>query len=125
MDETKDTGVDYPELDLGGTKYAVKFTRAAIYRLEKAGIVFNPTFIRDAAGKATGASTQFSNIVDVLHIVIKFEGTHDELAEFVYDRRDEISGVLIGAWGKVVLPSLQTRAAQLAAAKTEALQKPN
>ena len=120
MDETKETGVDYPEIELGGEKYPVKFTRGTLYRLSKAGIAFNPTFLKG------GASVQLSNLIDTLHLVIQYPGTAEELTELVYDRRDEISGVLIEAWGKVVLPSLQAKIAALQmAAKPEALQKPN
>jgi hypothetical protein len=108
------TGVEYPTVELGGTKYEVKFTRATLYQLDKAGIVFNPQVVRSTA------SLKFSTIVDTLKLCIAFEGTAEELAELSFDKRDEILVVLVDAWGKVVLPSLQTRAAAIAANKQAA-----
>ena len=120
MDETKETGVDYPEIELGGQKYPIKFTRGTLYRLSKAGIHFNPVFAKG------GYSLDISNLIDTLHMVIQFAGTHEELTELVYDQRWHVSAVLVEAWGKVVLPSLKDHLATLQmAANPEASQKPN
>ncbi len=104
----------FPEIDLGGKKYAVKFTRGTMYRLDKAGIPFSPNVSNNQV------TSKFSNIVDVLHMVVGFEGSHEDLAELIYDRRNEIQTILVEAWGKVVLPSLQAMASAQAAAKPTA-----
>ncbi len=112
MSETNGTGVQYPTIELNGRPYDVKFTRAALYRMEKAGISFRPQF--GLGGKT--AQLPFSNIVDVLKLTTDFEGDHEELAEAVFDRRDEAASILLAAWGNLMLPSLSKRAE--AAAKT-------
>lgn len=114
MPEIKASGTEYPELELGGVTYEVKFTRGILYRLDKAGVTFNPQFTK------TTSTVKLANLIDVLHMVISFEGTHEELAELAYDKRDEVSSKLIQAWGKVVLPSLQARGSAQAAAKPSA-----
>lgn len=111
MDEQKMTGIEYPKVELGGKSYEIKFTRAALYRLDDAGITFNPRFTQ--AGYTIG----LANLVKTLHVVINFEGSHEELAELAYDNRDDIGAKLVDAWGKVVLPSLQAKASAMAAAK--------
>jgi hypothetical protein len=103
------SGVSYPTVELGGVRYEVKFTRATMYRLDKEGIVFNPQFARSSA------TLKFSTIVDTLKLCIAFDGSADELAELCFDKRDEILSVLVESWGKVVLPSIQARAAAKAA----------
>jgi hypothetical protein len=110
MDETKAPG-EFPEIELGGKKYTVKFTRGMLYRLDKMGIQFSPRFTPQ------GSTCTLSNIIDVLHVVIGFEGSHEELAELAYDQRNDIHAKLVEAWGKVVLPSLQAQASAQAAAK--------
>ncbi len=123
MEDTKQvtTAAEFPTLELDGKTYEVKFTRAKLYRMEKAGVVFNPTFLRNADTPGSW-SAKFSEIVDGLRFAIDWGGTLDELSELVFDRRDEILMVLVAAWGKVMLPSLQARNAAIAAQKAQAVQ---
>lgn len=115
MNEEKlTTSPEYPKLELGGKTYELKFTRGLMYRMDKAGVLFNATI------KKTSSTMNFSNIVDVLHMAIRFDGTHEDLAELAFDRRDEITSLLVEAWSKVVLPSLQARVAALSAAQDQA-----
>ncbi len=106
---TIETGVEYPTVELGGALYEVKFTRGVLYRLEKQGVMFNPQRKLNA-GQVTW-HLQFSNIVDVLKECIGFPGTHEELAELCFDQRDEISKILLDAWGNLMLPTLRRREA--------------
>lgn len=94
------TGVEYPTIELGGQQYTVRFSRAMIYRMGKAGVSFAP--------KVDGQNIKmdFAQVVDVLHLAIGFQGTQDELAELVYDKRGEAITVLLQAWGKA-FPSPQ------------------
>jgi hypothetical protein len=108
------TGAEYPTIELGGKQYELKFTRGLQYRLEKAGNAFNPVFTK------TTSTLSLANLIDTLHMMIGFEGTHEELTEIAFDKRDEISAKLIESWGKVVLPSLQARKSAQAAAKPNA-----
>lgn len=110
MEETKAPG-EFPGIELGGETYQVKFTRGLLYRLDKMGIQFSPRFTPQ------GSTCSLSNIIDVLHVVIGFKGTHEELTELAYDKRNEIHEKLVDAWGKVVLPSLQAQQSAQAAAK--------
>ena len=103
--------VEYPKITLGGTEYEVKFTRGLLYRLEKAGIVFTPAI------KNRGASCGLVVLMETLHMAIGFKGTVEELTEIAFDQRDEVLTVLVDGWGKVMLPSLQTRAAAVAKRK--------
>ena len=113
----ENTGVDYPKIELGGKEYEVKFTRGLLYQLDKQGIKFNPQFANNSA------TCGLSAIVDTLKLAIGFEGTADELAELVYDKRDEALTALVNGWGKVVLPSLQAKIAATVA-KTKAAELP-
>ena len=101
----ENTGVDYPTIELGGKTYEVKFTRGLLYQLDKQGIKFNPQFANNSA------TCGLSAIVDTLRLAIGFEGSSEELAELVYDKRDEALTALVNGWGKVVLPSLQAKIA--------------
>lgn len=101
----ENTGVDYPTIELGGKTYEVKFTRGLLYQLDKHGIKFNPQFANNSA------TCGLSAIVDTLRLAIGFEGSAEELAELVYDKRDEALTALVNGWGKVVLPSLQAKIA--------------
>lgn len=120
MEEQITTSAEYPSIELGGTKYEVKFTRGLMYRLDKMGLSFNPTF---ESGKKAW-SGKLSNMVDVLKEAIGFQGTAEELTELCYDKRDEVLSVLVEAWGKVVLPSLNARVAALSAAQANAETNP-
>ena len=108
-----ETGIDYPTIELGGKTYQVKFNRALLYQLDKRGIAFNPQF------RNGGATCGLAAIIDTMQLAIGFEGTADELAELVYDKRDEALTALVAGWGKVVLPSLQAKLAATVA-KTKA-----
>lgn len=104
MDETKDTGVEYPTLTLGdGNTYTVKFTRGTLYRLSKAGVKFSPVFTKNSS------SASLSNVIDTLKVVIDYPGTAEELTEIAFDQKDEILSVLCAAWVKVALPTIQKR----------------
>jgi hypothetical protein len=98
------TGVDYPTLELGGKAYTVKFSRGILYRMGKLGVVFNP---RVANNQVT---MSFTAVVDVMHAVIGFEGTHEDLAELVYDKRGDCVSALMVAWGKAFPPTPQAQA---------------
>lgn len=104
---------EFPSIELGGKTYQLKFTRGALFRLDDAGISFNPAFT------PAGYSIKLANLIRTLHIVIGFAGTHEELAELAFDRRNEIGALLVQAWGKVLLPSLQLRTSALAVANPE------
>lgn len=110
MDEKEMTGQEYPTIELGGKAYELKFTRGMIYRLDKMGIVFAPV-IRQTGPNTTETTVKLSNLIDTLHVVIGFQGTSEELAELAFDKRDELTFKLTDAWRKVVLPSMQARAA--------------
>lgn len=104
------TGVQYPTLTLDGVTYTVKFSRGLLYRMEKLGVKFAPTFPKDDTGKPLGVSMSISNLVDVLHIAIGYPGTHEELAEAVYEQRNDAVTALVVAWGKAFPPRPQPQA---------------
>jgi hypothetical protein len=120
MKEEITTSAEYPKIELGGTIYEVKFTRGLMYRLDKMGLSFSPTF---EAGKKAW-SGKLSNMIDVLKEAIGFEGSAEALTELCYDKRDEVLTVLVEAWGKGVLPSLNARVAALSAAQANAETNP-
>ena len=95
MSELNGTGIEYPTITIGGKVYTVKLTRAALYRLGKAGIKIN---FQTAGDKAL---FDFSNLVDIFHLVCGFAGTHEELAELLFDQRNEFATVLMAALGKI------------------------
>lgn len=107
--EDKSTGVEYPTIELNGTVHTIKFTRAMFYRMGKAGVVFNPVFTGNSA------KIDFHVLVDVMKLAIGFTGSSDELAEMLFDKRDEALRLLVDAWGNLVLPSLKLRAKETAA----------
>ncbi len=90
------TGIDYPTIELGGKIYTVKFSRAILYRMGKAGIELQPKPSPIPGMVQLG----FSNLVDVLHAATGFEGTPEQLAELVYEKRNEASTAIFTAWGK-------------------------
>lgn len=94
MEENKAPG-EFPEIELGGETYQIKFTRGLLYRLDKMGIQFSPRFTPQ------GSTCTLSNIIDVLHVVIGFKGTHEELAELAYDKRNDIHTKLVESWEKL------------------------
>lgn len=121
MAELNGTGVKYPTIKVGDAEYEVKFTRGVLYRLEKAGVIFNPRFTN--GGKTWTLS--FSNVVDVLHACIDFNGTHEQLAELIFDTRDVAANILMEAWGNLMLPSTKRRAAAATAQRqAEAAEAP-
>lgn len=105
--ETEKTGVQYPTVQIGDATYEIRFTAETMYDLGLAGIAFNPKW--DA--QTSTWSCDFTNMCQVLKVVIGFPGTARELAGLVFDTRDDIVVALIDGWGKVVLPSLQRRTA--------------
>lgn len=112
------TGAEYPSIELGGQSYQVKFTRGLMYRMDKLGLSFDAKFTKE--GELIRTTMPYHNIIDVLHMAIGFKGTQEELSEFVYDRRDEIMVLMVGAWGKVALPSINARLSVQSAAKANA-----
>lgn len=105
------TGVQYPTITLDGVTYTVKFSRALLYRMEKMGVKFAPTFPTDEHGKPAGVAMSLANLVDVLHVAIGYRGTHEELAEAVYEQRNDAVTALVVAWGKAFPPRQQPQAA--------------
>jgi hypothetical protein len=103
---TNGSGVDYPTIELGGKTYTVKFSRGLLYRMSKLGVVFAPQVVpnpNDPSKKLIQMS--FVQIVDVLHVAIGFEGTHEELAELVFEHRPQVIDALMAAWGKAFPPA--------------------
>lgn len=113
------TGVQYPTIELGGQTYTVKFSRAMLYRLGKAGVKFSPQFKAPEGDKPGGIQMDFAQVVDVLHLAIGFQGTHDDLAELVFDKRNEAVSAIMLAWGKA-FPSPQIQLREPAGANPEA-----
>ena len=93
------TGVEYPTIELGGVNYTVKFSRGMLYRMGKQGVSFSPKF--PGEGKV---SMDFSQIVDLLCLATGFPGTHEDMAELVYEKRNEAVAALMAAWGKAFPP---------------------
>jgi hypothetical protein len=111
MNEVNGTGIEYPEIELGGKKYVLKLTRGAlVYRISKSGS--NLTDIYQPGQKAIAA------VIDILHCLIKdeFGGTAEQLAELVWengtDKIREVGNAVRIAVGKVFPP---TQAAPVAA----------
>jgi hypothetical protein len=124
MSELNGTGVEYPTIELGGKTYTVKFTGAAMRKMEKAGLQFRPSVVEQADGNK-GVSIGFSNLVDVLMTCIPFQGTVDELADLAWPKvkRDEIATALMQGWGNLWQSSGQLKL-QETAAKTPEPQQP-
>jgi hypothetical protein len=97
--EENGTGVEYPTIELGGKVYTVKFSRKMLYRMGKQNVSFSPTF------SSGSVSMPFAQVVDVLHLATEFPGTQDDLAELVFDKRNEAVTALMGAWGKAFPPA--------------------
>jgi hypothetical protein len=88
------SGIDYPTLTLSdGVTYTVRFTRASVYRLDKAGFdvrklgsEIQAWFPKDLGnGLVQNGNLRFSVLVDVLHASItpQYTGTTDDLAELL------------------------------------------
>lgn len=88
------SGIQYPTLTLpDGVTYVVKFSRASVYRLDKAGFDVRSLgteiqrwFPKDLGnGLIQNGNVRFSVLVDVLHASIapQFTGSADELAEML------------------------------------------
>ena len=103
------TGTEHPVIELAGVKYPVKFTRGMLYNMGVAGIKFNPVVT------AGTARVDFHVIVDVMKLAIEWPGTAQELAEVLFDKRDQALTMLMEGWGNLVLPSLQSRVQSVAA----------
>jgi hypothetical protein len=59
------SGVDYPTIDIEGVQYTLKFSRGAMYRLDKAGVDFR-ALARQFEKWKTGF-VHLSGLVDVIH----------------------------------------------------------
>jgi hypothetical protein len=94
---TNHTGIEYPTIELGGKTYIVKFSRGILYRLGKAGVD-----IRTTRGLGDTINMPFTQLVDAYHVVIAFEGTHEELAELLFDKKGDALTKLILAVGKTL-----------------------
>ena len=107
--ENNGSGIDFPTIELNGKTYTVKFSRAMLYRMNKLGVVFAPQIVASPTdpGKKAVQMT-FMQIVDVLHLATGYEGSHEELAEAVFDKRPEAIDKLMAAWGKA-FPSPQVQ----------------
>ena len=92
MSTANGTGIDYPTIDLGGKTYTIKYTRAAVYDLSKAGV------------NLQGKQIPFHQIVDAMHILIEFPGTQRELAELLHGRVQEAWDKMNIAAGKIMPP---------------------
>lgn len=120
------SGVDYPTLEIDGKTYTVKFSRAALYRLDKAGFDLRtlPDELRqwfphkDEAGREIPGRARLSVVIDILHAAIskEFHGTPEDLAEVTDpERTAEIVSALVLAMSKMQPP---TKRAPAAAAQT-------
>ena len=110
------TGIEYPKVKIGETEYEVKFTRSVLYRMGKMGLKFSPRVSNGVM------QAEFHEIVDLLHLSTGFPGTAEELAELIYDQRHELIAPVVAAWGKVVLPSINTLRPAGASAEGQAIQ---
>ena len=119
MNLTNGTGVQYPTIVLGDKTYTIKFGRAMLYRMDKLGVKFLPTIIPPAGDRPGVVNMNFSQIVDVMHIAIGFQGTHEELAELVYEQRNEAVTALMVAWGKAFPPKTPVLTAETQPAQPE------
>lgn len=108
MESLNGTGITYPEIELGGTKYTVKITRTAVYRMGKLGIKWRPTVERIPGTDLGRTLVAFSELVDMLHLATGFSGTHEELAELAYDKRNEAYDAIQLAWSKIQPVAQQT-----------------
>lgn len=111
MSQNNGTGIEYPTIELGGKTYTVKFSRGLLYRLAKAGVKIET---RQIAG---GVSMPFEILVDAYHVLIGFEGSHEELAEMMFDKRGEALNKLLVAVGKT-LPAAPIKLEEPAAKRT-------
>jgi hypothetical protein len=113
------SGIEYPKLTIEGREYEVKFSRSAIYRLDKAGFD-----LRSLPGEIQGwfprtdpvtkeaipGRVRFSVVIDILHAAIgdQLRGTPEQLAELVGPERvSEVLTVLVQAMAKTKPPTQQ------------------
>ncbi len=95
------TGVEHPTIELGGRVYTVRMERGMLYDMAKLGIKYAPKFTPSEENPAVGTiSMDLVQIVDMLHLMTGFTGTHRQLTELVYDKRSEAVSVIAEAWGK-------------------------
>jgi len=109
MNELNGTGIDYPTLELGGTKYTLKVTRGAmVFRLSDAGINLS---------ELSNGPRVVSTLIKVLHAAIldQYSGTPEQLCELVLseDKMKEAGEAVRAALGKV-FPTTQIPAAAAA-----------
>lgn len=121
------SGVEYPTLVIGGVSYVVKFSRGALYRLDKAGFDLRqlgpqlqqwfPKKLDD--GTEIPGNLRLSVLVDVLHSAIgdKFLGSPEQLAEALGENIAEAAIAVVQAIAKMKpspQPSQETAANQTA-----------
>lgn len=132
-------GIEYPKIEIAGTEYTVKFTRAALYRLDKAGFDLRTLATeigrwlpKDTPSGRQDGYVRLSVLFDVLHAAIMDQlppGTlpADLVAmalpdsmplEEVSKRTAQIGVAIILAIGKMPLPA-QTRLQETGAPITE------
>lgn len=125
------SGVEYPKLTIDGREYEVKFSRAAIYRLDKSGFD-----LRLLAGEVRGwlpssengietpGRVRYSVMIDILHAAVgdQLRCTAEQLAELVGpERTAEVAAAILGAMVKTK-PSPQTQGQETAAPVGPAVQ---
>ena len=117
MSAPNGSGIEYPTIELGGRTYTVKFSGAAMRKMEMAGLQFRPSTVKNDAGEVTGMQIGFTNLVDVLMVCIPFSGTVDDLADLCWPKakRDEVATVLMKGWGNLWLSSGQVKIQETAA----------
>ena len=111
------SGVEYPTLQIDGKTYTVKFTRAAIYRLDKAGFDLRslPTELKSWFPHKEGddevpGRVRFSVMIDILHAILgrELRCTAEELAEMIDPTRTpEVATALILAMSKMQPPAVR------------------
>jgi hypothetical protein len=67
------TGIEYPTIEIAGKRYTVKFSRGALYRLDKAGFdlrELGPSIQRWFPNGGRDGNVRLSVLFDVLHSAI-------------------------------------------------------
>lgn len=98
--ENNAMGIEFPTLDLGGKTYVVKFSGSALYRLEKLSV---PVAFEKAENG--GVQLKLKQMVDMLHPIINFAGTHEDLADLVMPIKQQVFDALLSALGKAFPPA--------------------
>src|SRR5579871_1218267 len=93
------TGIQYPEITLGGVTYVVRFTRGALlYRVAKRGLTIADVY-------STDGNKRLAAVFDLLHAMLGdyFLGTVEDLSEALVteEKVAEATVAVISALGKV------------------------